>query len=125
MVIVVTGEGTVMVLAVMIIHVVGLQGVHHTEVAKIIHLSAHPIGEGLGGIDLGHSLILHMVAQTGSMLVDLGDVYLGVLTREAKFVDYYGAVTIMVCLLVGTAIRVRLSVCLLSKVTQFLFFRRK
>lgn len=72
----VTGEGTVMVLAVMSIHVVGLQGVHHTEVAKIIHLGTHPIGEGLGGIDLGRSLILHMVAQTGSMLVDLGDVVL-------------------------------------------------
>ena len=42
---------------------------------------AHPMGEGLGGIALGRFLILHMVAQTGSMLVDLGDVYLSILLK--------------------------------------------
>jgi len=88
---VVTGEGIAMVLTVTITHVVGLRGVHHTEVAKIILPSAHPMVEGLGGKGLGHFLILHMVAQTGSMLADLGDVYLSILLFEQgkqKFVDY-------------------------------------
>lgn len=87
----VSGEGIAMVLTVTIIHAVGLQGVHRTEVAKIIHPGAHPMGEGLGGIALGRFLILHMVAQTGSMLADLGDVYLSILLFEQgkqKFVDY-------------------------------------
>lgn len=48
----------------MIMHIVGLQGSHHTEVVEIIHQGTHhhPMVEDLGGKGPGHFLILHMVA---------------------------------------------------------------
>lgn len=71
----VIGEGIVVVLVVLIIQIVGLQGVHHTTVATIIHHSAHPMLEGLGGRDLGPFPVL-LIAQTGGMLLDLGEMWL-------------------------------------------------
>lgn len=71
----VIGEGIVVVLVVLIIQIVGLQGVHHIAVATIIHHSAHPMLEGLGGRDLGPFLVL-LIAQTGGMLLDLGEMWL-------------------------------------------------
>lgn len=63
-------------LAVMITNTVGLQGVHHTEVAGIIPQGAPPpMLEDLEGKGLGLFLILHMLAQIGGMLVGLGDVF--------------------------------------------------
>ncbi|KAL5063627.1 hypothetical protein RYX36_025364 [Vicia faba] len=52
-----------------------LQGVHHTTEAQIIHHSAHPMLGGLGGRDQGLFPIL-LIAQTGGMLVDLGEMWL-------------------------------------------------
>lgn len=80
-------EGIGVDLAVMIIHievtVEGLQGAHHIEVAGIIHQGTLPmVVEDLGGRGPDHFLILHMVAQTGGMLVDLGDVF-----RSLRFED--------------------------------------
>lgn len=69
---VVTGEGITVVLVVVIIQIVGLQGVHHIAEVKIIHHSAHPMLGGLGGRDPGLFPIL-LIAQTGGMLVDLGE----------------------------------------------------
>jgi TctA family transporter len=70
----VTEEGIVAVLVVAITHIVGLQGVHHTVEATIIHHSTHPMLEGLGGRDLGPFLSL-LIAQRGGMLVDLGEMW--------------------------------------------------
>jgi hypothetical protein len=70
----VSEEGIVAVLVVAITHIVGLQGVHHTVEATIIHHSTHPMLEGLGGRDLGPFLSL-LIAQTGGMLVDLGEMW--------------------------------------------------
>jgi hypothetical protein len=72
--IVVTGEGIAAVLVVAIIHIVGLQGINHTVEATIIHHSTLPMLEGIGGRDLGPFLSL-LIAQTGGMLVDLGEMW--------------------------------------------------
>ncbi|MCI03528.1 hypothetical protein A2U01_0024568, partial [Trifolium medium] len=74
----VTGEGIVVVLVVATTHIVGLQGVHHTVEATIIRHNTHPMLEGLGGRDLGPFLSL-LIAQTGGMLVDLGEMWLACL----------------------------------------------
>lgn len=65
-----TMEGTVVGLVVKIMHTVGLQGGRHTEVAEIHRCDTHlpMVVEDLGERDRGHSLILPMEAQTGSML---------------------------------------------------------
>lgn len=68
----VIGVGIVVVLVVQIIQIVGLQGVHHTVEATIIHHSVHPTLGGLGGRDLGPFPVL-LIAQTGGMLLDLGE----------------------------------------------------
>ena len=81
--IVVTMEGIeevdlVMMIMDIVVTVEGLQGTHHhIEVVEIIHRGTHPhlMVEDLGGTGPGHFLILHMVAQIGGMLVDLGDVF--------------------------------------------------
>ena len=98
----VTVEGTEVDLDVMIIHIEGLQGAHHIEVAGIIRQGARPMAEDLGGKGPGHSLILHMVAQTGGMLVDLGDAFgYRSLKRESKNpCNYYGTLTMCFCLYV-------------------------
>jgi len=70
-----TGEGIAVVMVVVIIHIVGLQDVHHTAEAKITHHRAHPMLGGLGGRDPGPFHIL-LIAQTGGMLVDLGEMWL-------------------------------------------------
>lgn len=77
-----TAEGIEEVdLVVMIMHieesVEGLQGAHLIEVVEIIlrGIHRHLMAEELGGIGPGHFHTLHMVAQTGGMLVDLGDVF--------------------------------------------------
>ena len=68
----------VMMIMDIVVTVEGLQGTHHhIEVVEIIHRGTHPqlMVEDLGGTGPGHFLILHMVAQIGGMLVDLGDVF--------------------------------------------------
>jgi ABC-type multidrug transport system fused ATPase/permease subunit len=70
----VIGEGIVAVLVVAITHIIGLQGVHHTVEAMIIHHNTHPMLEGLGGRDLGPYLSL-LIAQREGMLVDLGEMW--------------------------------------------------
>jgi hypothetical protein len=70
----VIGEGIVAVLVVAITHIIGLQGVHHTVEAMIIHHNTHPMLEGLGGRDLGPYLSL-LIAQREGMLVDLGETW--------------------------------------------------
>jgi hypothetical protein len=70
----VSEEGIVAVLVVAITHIVGLQGVHHTVEATIIHHNTHPMLEGLGGRDLGPYLSL-LIAQREGMLVDLGEMW--------------------------------------------------
>lgn len=88
---VVTGEGIVVVQVGLIIHIVGLQGIHHTAGAMIIHHNAHPMVGGLGGRGLGPFLI-PLIAPTGDMLGDLGErcrlacFYLRI--GEDKFVNY-------------------------------------
>jgi len=68
-------------LVVMIMHIVesveGLQGAHLIVVVEIIlrGIHRHLMAEELGGIGPDHFHTLHMVAQTGGMLVDLGDVF--------------------------------------------------
>ena len=74
--VVVTGEGIGVDLVVMIIHIIGLQGVLRIVVAGIIPQDTLLMAEveGIGGIGLGHRHMLHMVAQIGGMLVGLGDI---------------------------------------------------
>ncbi|CAJ1930556.1 unnamed protein product [Sphenostylis stenocarpa] len=68
-------------LVVKIMHIVvsveGLQGARHIEVVETIRqgIHRHLMLEDLGGIGPGHFHILHMVAQTGGMPVDLGDLF--------------------------------------------------
>lgn len=68
-------EGIEVDMVVMIIHIAGLQGTHHIEVAGIIHHQGTlpMVVEGIGGRGLGH-LMLHMAAQIGGMLGGLGDI---------------------------------------------------
>lgn len=106
-------EGIEVALVVMIIHTAGLQGDLHIEVAGIIRQGTRHMEGDLGGKGLGLFLILHMVAQTGGMLVDPGDISFVIVSifeegwREKaemlKCYDWYqktnyGTLTISLCI---------------------------